>query len=73
MNEKKTDGTSDAVRSNPDVADDAREDLSHTAEKGLRKATSGGRYKEDVDTSKTPEDERKAPRNGEGYPGATTK
>lgn len=73
MAEKKADETSDAVRSNPDVADEAREDLSRKAEHGLRKATEGSRYREDVDTSKTPDGERKARRPGQGYPGAITK
>ena len=73
MSNKKTDVTSDAVRSNPDAANEAREDLSRNAEQGLRKAAGGTRYREHVDTGKTPADERKSSHSDQGYPGATTK
>jgi hypothetical protein len=73
MADKKIDVTSDAARSDPTVADKARKDLSENARRGLREAARETRYREDVDTSKTPEEEREAPRTGQGYPGATTK
>jgi hypothetical protein len=73
MADKKMDATSDAVRSNPDTADEAREAVSQEAEEGLRKAAEGTRFREDVDTSKTPEQERKMSRSDQGVPGAITK
>lgn len=73
MTDEKTDMTSDAVRSNPDLADEAREDLSDSAQNGLHKAAGASRYRQDVDTSKTPEKENESTRPGQGYPGAITK
>ncbi len=63
MTDKKIDLTSDAVRSNPNALD---RDVSREAEKGTR-------FREDVDTTKTPEQERNANLSGQGIPGATTK
>lgn len=73
MTDEKIDATSDAARSDPDVADAARKDLDENAERGLHEAARDTRYREDVDTGKTPEEDRKAPRPDQGYPGAITK
>lgn len=76
MTTSKIDPTSDAARTDPKAADAAREDLSKDAERGLHEAARGGRIREDVDTGKTPAQERDElmHRSGEaGHRGAITK
>lgn len=73
MTDKKIDVTSAAVRSNPNAVDQAREDKSREAETVSHQAEKASRFRDDVDTTKTPEQERNANHSGQGIPGATTK